>query len=265
MDFTALVDNCAHFVESLIETEDPVLWLTLCGRHCTAATHADLIPPHFTESLTIDTLPAMPEQVISEPDFLCEYCLVRAVHRCHSLIRGVALLVWAMRLRYNSSNSYISTIHSHKPSTTVSIILKLRHVASLWHICFWYRLDWPALRWLTHIFVNHVYFWHDTDALTERKVRYEREAEVRLVLTTDEALQTMQLVYQRAGSGRTLKRFKIDNLRYIHLATFHIAYLRQSSCEETPTTRMIFMLYCSGNHFFIWNPHHTYKTIINIA
>lgn len=131
MDFTALVDNCAHFVESLIETEDPALWLTLCGRHCTAATHADLIPPHFTESLTIDTLPAMPEQVISEPDFLCEYCLVRAVHRCHSLIRGVALLVWAMRLRYNSSNSYISTIHSHKPSTTVSIILKLRHVASL--------------------------------------------------------------------------------------------------------------------------------------
>lgn len=96
-------------------------------------------------------------------------------------------------------------------------------------------------------------------------VPYEREAEVRLVLTTDEALQTMQLVYQRAGSGRTLKRFKIDNLRYIHLATFHIAYLRQSSCEETPTTRMIFMLYCSGNHFFIWNPHHTYKTIINIA
>ncbi|MDF9333176.1 hypothetical protein OH690_00245 [Escherichia coli] len=52
-----------------------MLWLTLCGRHCTAATHADLIPPHFTESLTIDTLPAMPEQVISEPDFLCEYCL----------------------------------------------------------------------------------------------------------------------------------------------------------------------------------------------
>lgn len=57
MDFTALVDNCAHFVESLIETEDPALWLTLCGRHCTAATHADLIPPHFTESLLSDTLP----------------------------------------------------------------------------------------------------------------------------------------------------------------------------------------------------------------
>ncbi|EGM7437553.1 hypothetical protein IIP51_004463 [Escherichia coli] len=76
MDFIVLVDNCARFAESLIETEDSTLWLTLCGRPCTAVTHADLIPPHLTESLTIDTLPAMPELVISEPDFLCEYCLV---------------------------------------------------------------------------------------------------------------------------------------------------------------------------------------------
>ncbi|MCW7095069.1 hypothetical protein NYV53_24260, partial [Escherichia coli] len=30
--------------------------------------HADLIPPHFTESLLSDTLPTMPDQVISEPD-----------------------------------------------------------------------------------------------------------------------------------------------------------------------------------------------------
>ncbi|EKT5665493.1 TPA: hypothetical protein ACJFL4_003928 [Escherichia coli] len=84
MDFTALVNNCAHFVESLIETEDPALWLTLCGRHCTAATHADLIPPHFTESLLSDTLPTMPDQVISEPDSCaniasCGLCIIAAL------------------------------------------------------------------------------------------------------------------------------------------------------------------------------------------
>ncbi|ENE02785.1 hypothetical protein AB3H25_15415 [Escherichia coli] len=79
-----MVDNCAHFVESLIETEDPALWLTLCGRHCTAATHADLIPPHFTESLLSDTLPTMPDQVISEPDSCaniasCGLCIIAAL------------------------------------------------------------------------------------------------------------------------------------------------------------------------------------------
>ncbi|MCN2542906.1 hypothetical protein MLJ58_26355, partial [Escherichia coli] len=60
------------------------LWLTLCGRHCTAATHADLIPPHFTESLLSDTLPTMPDQVISEPDSCaniasCGLCIIAAL------------------------------------------------------------------------------------------------------------------------------------------------------------------------------------------
>ena len=79
-DFTVLADYCARFAETLIETDDPALRLALCGRlHAALAllqpTLHDPIPPHLTESLTGDTLPATPEHFISEPDSLCEYCL----------------------------------------------------------------------------------------------------------------------------------------------------------------------------------------------
>ena len=79
-DFTVLADYCARFAETLIETDDPALRLALCGRlHAALAllqpTLHDPIPPHLTESLTVDTLPATPEHFISEPDSLCEYCL----------------------------------------------------------------------------------------------------------------------------------------------------------------------------------------------
>ena len=63
-----------------MEPDDPALRLALCGRlHAALAllqpTLHDPIPPHLTESLTVDTLPATPEHFISEPDSLCEYCL----------------------------------------------------------------------------------------------------------------------------------------------------------------------------------------------
>lgn len=79
-DFTVLADYCARFAETLIETDDPALRLALCGRlHAGLAllkpTLHDPIPPHLTESLTVDTLPATPEHVVSDPDSLCEYCL----------------------------------------------------------------------------------------------------------------------------------------------------------------------------------------------
>lgn len=74
-DFTVLADYCARFAETLIETDDPALRLALCGRlHAALAllqpTLHDPIPPHLTESLTVDTLPATPEHFISEPDSL---------------------------------------------------------------------------------------------------------------------------------------------------------------------------------------------------
>ncbi len=79
-DFTVLADYCAHFAETLIETDDPALRLALCGRlHACLAllqpTLHDPIPPHLTESLTVDTPPATPQHFDPEPDSLCEYCL----------------------------------------------------------------------------------------------------------------------------------------------------------------------------------------------
>ncbi|EFM1445149.1 hypothetical protein HEP34_001444 [Escherichia coli] len=65
-DFTVLADYCARFAETLIETDDPALL---------KPTLHDPIPPHLTESLTVDTLPATPEHVVSDPDSLCKYCL----------------------------------------------------------------------------------------------------------------------------------------------------------------------------------------------
>lgn len=70
-DFTVLADYCARFAKTLIETNDPAaLRLALCGRlHAALAllqpTLHDPIPPHLTESLTVDTLPATPEHFIS--------------------------------------------------------------------------------------------------------------------------------------------------------------------------------------------------------
>lgn len=80
-DFTVLADYCARFAETLIETDDPALRLAFCGRlHACLAllqpTLHDPIPPHLTESLTVDTLPTAPAHFISEPDSLCEYCLM---------------------------------------------------------------------------------------------------------------------------------------------------------------------------------------------
>lgn len=80
-DFTVLADYWRPLCRNPVETEQiQRLRLALCGRlHAALAllqpTLHDPIPPHLTESLTVDTLPATPEHFISEPDSLCEYCL----------------------------------------------------------------------------------------------------------------------------------------------------------------------------------------------
>lgn len=60
-DFTVLADHCENFAETLIESNDPILKMALCGRlnACLTLlqpTLLDPVPPHLVESLTIDSL-----------------------------------------------------------------------------------------------------------------------------------------------------------------------------------------------------------------
>ena len=62
-DFTVLAEHCENFAGTLIESNDPSLKIALCGRlnACLTLLQPTLlepVPPHFIESLTVDTLPA---------------------------------------------------------------------------------------------------------------------------------------------------------------------------------------------------------------
>lgn len=91
-DFTVLASYCEIFAETLIESDDPMLRLALCGRlaACLALlrpTLNDPIPPHLIESLTTDTLPVSPTCFEPGSESLCDYSLTLA-----QLLMGRALL-----------------------------------------------------------------------------------------------------------------------------------------------------------------------------
>jgi hypothetical protein len=78
-NFTELADNCERFVEVLIECDDPVHKLALCGRlsACLALlqpTLMDPVPDHLKESLTVDELPLDVPVFEPESDGLGRYC-----------------------------------------------------------------------------------------------------------------------------------------------------------------------------------------------
>ena len=79
-EFTALADHCEDFAETLIENDDPILKMALCGRlnACLTLLRPTLlepIPPHLAESLTVDALPANSPRFEPECTELCDYCL----------------------------------------------------------------------------------------------------------------------------------------------------------------------------------------------
>ncbi|EBD0848693.1 hypothetical protein FHN97_05115 [Salmonella enterica] len=82
-DFTVLADYCDRFTAALIETDDPALRLALCGRLSACLTLLrptlnDPIPPHLSECLTVDTLPADVPRFEPDSESLCDYCLALA-------------------------------------------------------------------------------------------------------------------------------------------------------------------------------------------
>ncbi|MEZ6877794.1 hypothetical protein [Enterobacter sp. KBR-315C3_2022] len=77
--FTVLTDNCKHFLEMLLECDDPVHKLALCGRlsACLALLQPILINPvygHIKESLTVDELPLDVPVFEPQSDRLGRYC-----------------------------------------------------------------------------------------------------------------------------------------------------------------------------------------------
>ena len=82
-DFTVLADHCENFAETLIESDDPVLRLALCGRlaACLTLLQPTLnapIPSHLTDSLTVDALPADMPRFVPDAELLCDYSLTLA-------------------------------------------------------------------------------------------------------------------------------------------------------------------------------------------
>lgn len=80
-DFTELADNCERFVEALVECDEPVQKMALCGRlsACLALlqpTLLDPVPEYLRESLTVDDLPLNVPVFEPEPDQLGRYCQV---------------------------------------------------------------------------------------------------------------------------------------------------------------------------------------------
>ncbi|EBR0153833.1 hypothetical protein MUZ84_004227 [Salmonella enterica] len=79
-DFTVLANHCENFAETLIESNDPMLKMVLCGRlnACLTLLQPTLLepaPPHLIESLTVDTFPANSPSFEPECTELCRYCL----------------------------------------------------------------------------------------------------------------------------------------------------------------------------------------------
>lgn len=79
-DFTVLADYCETFAETLIESNDPIFKMALCGRlnACLSLLQPTLlepVPSHLIESLTVDTLPVNSSHFGPECTELCSYCL----------------------------------------------------------------------------------------------------------------------------------------------------------------------------------------------
>ncbi|MCL6325534.1 hypothetical protein [Pectobacterium polaris] len=82
-DFITLADHCERLAETLTETNDPALTLALCDRLATCLallrpTLSEPIPPHLTERLTVNTLPAISPCVEQDSELLCDYSFALA-------------------------------------------------------------------------------------------------------------------------------------------------------------------------------------------
>lgn len=78
-DFTDLADNCARFVDALVECDEPAKKLALCGRlsACLALLQPTLlepVPEHLKVSLTVDDLPLQQPVFEPEADQLGRFC-----------------------------------------------------------------------------------------------------------------------------------------------------------------------------------------------
>ena len=78
-DFTELADNCAQFVDVLVECDDPTQKMALCGRlsACLALLQPTLlepVPEYLKASLTVDDLPLDVPVFEPEIDQLGRYC-----------------------------------------------------------------------------------------------------------------------------------------------------------------------------------------------
>ncbi|HCR1076033.1 TPA: hypothetical protein OMU12_003434 [Enterobacter cloacae] len=85
-DFTEQADNCARFVEVLVECDDPTQKMALCGRlsACLTLLQPTLlepVPEYLKASLTVDDLPLDVPVFEPEVDQLGRYCQLLA----HSL------------------------------------------------------------------------------------------------------------------------------------------------------------------------------------
>ncbi|MEQ9771576.1 hypothetical protein ABRQ03_12020 [Pectobacterium jejuense] len=82
-DFITLADHCERLAEALMETYDSALKLALCDRlaACLALLRPTLnepIPPHLTERLTVNTLPAISPCIEQDSELLCDYSFALA-------------------------------------------------------------------------------------------------------------------------------------------------------------------------------------------
>ena len=80
-DFTELADNCERFSEVLVECDDPVQKMALCGRlyACLALLQPTLtepVPEYLKESLTVEEIPLHVPAFEAEADQVGHYCLV---------------------------------------------------------------------------------------------------------------------------------------------------------------------------------------------
>lgn len=78
-DFTELADNCAQFVDALVECDDPAEKMALCGRLSASlallqSTLLEPVPEHLKASLTVDDLPLELPLFEPEADQLGRFC-----------------------------------------------------------------------------------------------------------------------------------------------------------------------------------------------
>ena len=78
-DFTELADNCAQFVDVLVECDDPTQKMALCGRlsACLALLQPTLlepVPEYLKASLTVEEFPSRVPVFEPECDQLGRYC-----------------------------------------------------------------------------------------------------------------------------------------------------------------------------------------------